>query len=146
MTRDLDAPIPAPVWPDETTVRALKPGDEGHLHALLTQAYATGGSSIPAFGTWRRELFEDEEFDAALCFLAVDDGGRLLGAAQCWTSAFVKDLAVRADQRRKGIGRALLLTAFQAFAERGEPAVDLKVHDDNAPALAFYRSVGMTPI
>ncbi len=84
-------------------MRARKPGDEGHLHAPLTQAYATGGSSIPAFGTWRRELFEVEEFDSRVVFAGVvEDDGRLLGAAQCWTSAFVKDLAVRDDQRRMG--------------------------------------------
>ena len=46
--------------------------------------------------------------------------------------------------RRRGIGRALMLTAFQAFAKRGAAHVDLKVRDGNANALRLYRDLGMT--
>ena len=63
--------------------------------------------------------------------------------AQCWTSAFIKDLAVHPRARRRGVGRALMLMAFHAFAKRGATHVDLKVREENASALRLYRDLGM---
>ena len=74
----------------------------------------------------------------------MDDGNGIAGVAQCWTSAFVKDLAVRPRLRRRGLGSALLLQAFRTFRERGAAFVDLKVVADNlSGALRLYRSHGM---
>jgi ribosomal protein S18 acetylase RimI-like enzyme len=63
--------------------------------------------------------------------------------AQCWTSSFIKDLAVHPAARRRGLGRALMLATFHAFAQRGSTHVDLKVREENAAAQALYRSLGM---
>jgi ribosomal protein S18 acetylase RimI-like enzyme len=86
----------------------------------------------------------DAEYDPALCFIAVDDQDQIVGVAQCWTSAFLKDLAVSLAFRRRGLGSALLLTVFQAFQERGAEFVDLKVEADNPTgAVRLYGSHGM---
>ena len=79
-------------------------------------------------------------------FLARDGTGRLAGVAQCWTSGFVKDLAVARDWRRRGLGRALMLRVFAAFAERGAPSVDLKVRAGNTAGRAFYDALGMRKV
>jgi ribosomal protein S18 acetylase RimI-like enzyme len=84
----------------------------------------------------------DEEFAADLWFLAESEQG-LVGAALCWTSAFVKDLVVHESWRRRGLGEALLRHTFSVFAGRGATAVDLKVQSSNLPAVSLYQRVGM---
>lgn len=111
-------------------------------HAVLEAGYWEGGGGAPIFRQWWKAVRKDKEFDPALVFLARDAGG-IVGMAQCWTSAFVKDLAVHPRARRQGVGRALMLTAFDAFAHRGAAHVDLKVREDNEAAVALYRSLGM---
>lgn len=111
-------------------------------HAVLEAGYWEGGGGAPVFRQWWKALRKDEEFDPALIFVAIDGHG-VAGMAQCWTSAFVKDLAVHPRARRRGIGRALMLAAFHEFARRGAVHVDLKVGEENANARALYHSLGM---
>ena len=49
----------------------------------------------------------------------------------------------RAGAQGQGLGRALLLHAFQVFKQRGEPYVDLKVLESNQRARQLYESAGM---
>jgi ribosomal-protein-alanine N-acetyltransferase len=58
----------------------------------------------------------------------------------------VKDLAVHADARECGIGRALLRRALIALAIRGAALVKLEVREGNDPALRLYRDVGFETI
>ena len=51
-------------------------------------------------------------------------------------------LAVREDQRKRGVGRALMRAAEQWAAERGVPKLQLMVRTGNEPVLAFYDSLG----
>ena len=53
-------------------------------------------------------------------------------------------LAVDQAERRRGLGTALLLTAFVAFARAGCSRVRLDVATDNSSALALYGRLGMT--
>ncbi|MCB8819154.1 GNAT family N-acetyltransferase [Microvirga rosea] len=148
MRRSLTAPVPAPSWPDGIRLAAFDPDHHARdVHALLVAAYARGGGEVAPYDAWLPALTGDAEYDAALCFVAVDDRNAVAGVAQCWTSAFIKDLAVRADHRRQGLGSALLLHAFRRFRERGAPFVDLKVDSDNpSGALRLYRAHGMQQI
>ena len=50
-------------------------------------------------------------------------------------------LAVREDARRRGIARAML--AALAEWARGADRLWLEVEEDNAPALALYRALGL---
>ena len=59
------------------------------------------------FETWWARLQGDPEFDPALCFLVFGSDDVLAAAALCWTTGFIKDLAVRPEARRRGLGRAL---------------------------------------
>ena len=58
----------------------------------------------------------------------------------------MKDLAVHPRVRRRGIGRALMLTAFHTFERRGARYVDLKVREENLNAQRLYRDLGMTVV
>jgi ribosomal protein S18 acetylase RimI-like enzyme len=148
MRMDLTADaLAAPAWPAGISAETFDL--DRHLapaHALLTSAYADGGGSVGAYAEWRADLLADPEYDPALCFIATD-ADVLVGFAQCWTSGFVKDLAVHPDWRRRGLGRALMQTVFREFARRGATHVDLKVADDNPlDVAAFYRSLGMIAV
>ena len=144
MRRDLRAPIAAPHWPPGVTPALFSSTRAAQVHALLELAYAKGGGGVAPFSQWWAALSTDSEYDPALCFLAQAGGNQIIGVAQCWTSAFVKDMAVHPDWRRQGVGRALLLQAFHVLRDRGANAVDLKVETDNpSGAIRFYEGLGM---
>lgn len=149
MRRELDGAIEAPVWPSGFSMQTLGTKPDRKLveaaHSVLEAGFWEGGGGAPIFRQWWKALRKDEEFDPSLVFLAIDADG-VAGMAQCWTSAFVKDLAVAPRVRRKGLGRALMLAAFAEFARRGADHVDLKVREDNAPAIALYESLRMRTI
>lgn len=51
-------------------------------------------------------------------------------------------IAVRADQQRRGIARALLAHALGALHERGIPRATAEVNESNAAAVALFEGVG----
>lgn len=122
--------------------------EEAHAKAacsLLNAAYANGGGTVETFEQWWPALKQDDEFDPELLF-AVEQkqSGALAGFAQCWTSGFVKDIAVAEIYRRQGIAAALMSHMFEVFQARGMASVSLKVQANNrSGALELYRSLGM---
>jgi ribosomal protein S18 acetylase RimI-like enzyme len=145
MRIELPGEIPMPIWPEGSHVRVLHSSDAERLHALLEHGYRHGGGSVAPFAVWPHALTGDSEFDPALCFL-VEVGDDLAAAAICWTSAFVKDIVVAEQWRRRGFGENLLRLAFQTFQARGATHVDLKVEAQNAPAIRLYERVGMRTV
>ena len=137
--------VPPAVWPVGTSLLPLASVDPQALHAILVEAYAAGFGEVSDFDDWWHTLTIDPEFDPDLLLVAGTVQGAPIGLIQCWTSAFIKDLAVRPDWRGKGIASALLLTAFRRFYARGARHVDLKVMANNAAAIALYRRLGMVP-
>lgn len=76
---------------------------------------------------------------------AVDPGGIEVGA--CYTilageTGFVDQIAVRADQRGRGLARALLVDAFARAREHGATISELST-DSRTGALGLYEHVGM---
>jgi ribosomal protein S18 acetylase RimI-like enzyme len=143
LRRDLGDQIAPPVWPRTYHLRTFTQADAAAVHRVLQEAYAGGGGHVDAFDVWWNTLRTDSEFDVSLCFFAADENNRVCGVAQCWTSGFVKDLAVHPSVRRRGIAEALMLTVFSEFKRQGAAHVDLKIQADNAGALRLYRRLGM---
>lgn len=147
MRRSLRGPIDESVWPDGVNLKAFSESHAAEVHALLELAYAKGGGSVASFDEWWPGLAGDSEYDPNLVFPACDGVGTIIGVAQCWTSAFVKDFVVHPRFRRRGLGRALLLHVFHVFRERGNEAVDLKVRANNpSGAFHFYENLGMANV
>jgi ribosomal protein S18 acetylase RimI-like enzyme len=148
MRRLLADPVPDPVWP--AGIRPILFEPERHaseVHALLAEAYSRGGGYVEPFAIWWPSLRDNSEYDPTLVFVAADEQDEIVGVAQCWTSAFVKDLAVAPSMRRQGLGAALLHHAFRIFHERGAAGIELKVHADNpSGALRLYRSLSFEEV
>lgn len=146
LRKHLEGVLPAPVWPAGIRLGLFADVDPKRLHRLLGRAYAHGGGAIAPFETWHARLVGDEEYDPELCIVALDGAGEVAGFVQCWTSGFVKDLAVASAHRRRGLGEALMREAFVRFAARGVGTVDLKVEAGNAPAERLYARLGMVEV
>lgn len=80
--------------------------------------------------------------------------GRAVGLINCFEgfSTFaakpllnIHDIVVRADERGRGIGQALLAAAEQAARVRGCCKLTLEVLSNNAVALQSYRHFGFRP-
>jgi ribosomal protein S18 acetylase RimI-like enzyme len=148
MRRSLAEPVPEPVLPAGVRLIPFEPDRHAQdVHELLVQAYARGGGYVQPFAIWWPSLRDDSEYDPALVFVSANGHDEIVGVAQCWTGAFMKDLAVAPSMRRQGLGSALLHHAFRVFRQRGAPCLELKVQADNpSGALRLYRSLGFEEV
>jgi mycothiol synthase len=140
--------------------RAIEPQPLPTGYTLRT---ATEGEYVPvwtvaedAFLEW--SVRERQSFDdfAATVFLrpgfepwnlrvVMDPAGEVVGVAYVLLvegTGFVNKLAVRADQRRRGIARALLADAFAQARAHGATRSELST-DSRTGALSLYTRVGM---
>lgn len=143
LRKALAEPLPAAILPPTLRLAPFATVPPGQLHALLVAAYAGGGGTVADFATWWANLTADSEFDPLLVFVALDNANQPVALCQCWSGGFVKDLVVASAWRGRGVGEALLLTAFAAFQARGLAHVDLKVETANAAARRLYARLGM---
>ncbi|RRH95277.1 N-acetyltransferase [Mesorhizobium tamadayense] len=145
LRKSLDDTLTSPHWPEGFVMRPFEHRDAHALHALLEEVFDDGADG--AFDDWWPRISGDAQFDPDLCFLVIDGKGLLAGAALCWTSGFVKDLAVHPDSRGRGIGEALMRHVFLTFRDRGAAYVDLKTDTvENAAAFRLYERLGMVPV
>lgn len=142
LRRNLTASLPAPQWPADTRLDHYRDELAPAIHAVLRMTQEQGGGRVASLEEWRRQFITDAEFDPTLCLVASNADG-ILGVAQCWTSAFIKNLSIHPCAQGQGLGRALLLHTFHVFKQRGEPYVDLKVLESNQRARQLYESTGM---
>ncbi len=142
LRRDLTGSLPAPQWPVDTRLDHYREELAPAIHAVLRMTQDQGGGRVAGLAQWQHQFVTDAEFDPTLCLVA-SNGDGILGVAQCWTSAFIKNLSVHPCAQGQGLGRALLLHSFNVFKQRGEPYVDLKVRESNLRARQLYESAGM---
>jgi len=99
---------------------------------------------------WQHYLENAKDFDPNLWFLA-KDGDQIAGICRNTDKmpedpdmAWVSHLCVRAPWRRQGLGMALLLTAFNAFYQRGKKRAGLGVDASSLTnATRLYEKAGM---
>lgn len=132
-----------PDWPGNVRLVEFTMSLAEDAHDLMQSSYAMGGGQISEFRPWLDTLLTDAEYDPALVFPVLDNCGRMVAFAQCWSSGFIKDLVVDIDRRQQGLGEALLRHLLVTFRERGVKRVCLKVECDNPTgAERLYRRLG----
>ncbi len=82
------------------------------------------------------------------CFLVAEDDGRILGYLTMReiisrSTAWVEDLVVGSEWRRRGVGSALLAAAERWAYERGLQRITLETQTKNYPAICFCQKHGM---
>jgi mycothiol synthase len=152
MVRGLERPdeLPVPRLPPGIAMRAPDvDGDAAALHAIDAESFAPLADYRPiSTSTFTEEHLRVHDVDLALSSVA-EQAGHIVGflLTRRWQdegAGFVDLLAVHPDHQRRGIGSALLLTAFSRIAAAGLHAAQLTVASDNPRALALYESAGMT--
>jgi ribosomal protein S18 acetylase RimI-like enzyme len=142
MRKDLSQAPGKVQWPASLRVATLTADNAARIHQLLVLGRQHGGGRVADLHTWLNGFETDPEFDRHLMF-AVEDGVGIVAVAQCWTSAFIRNLVVHPRAQGCGVGKRLLEHAFSAFYHRRELHVDLKVMESNLAARRLYERVGM---
>ncbi len=152
MRIELEAPPPAPKWPDGLRIASFRPErDAVEFHAAQEEAFAAHWGFRPHdFDRWSKEHLGSERFDPTL-WCVVWGGSEIAAGAICtgdtYGGGWVHDLFTRAPWRKQGIGRALLADSFGRFWERDERSVGLGVDAANETgAFRLYERVGMKPV
>ena len=140
---------------DHATLREARPGDEPGILAC-----------IHALAVYEREPDAVENTVDALAHAlfgpeprafahVVERNGEVVGIAlwfltySTWIGRhgiWLEDLYVDDAQRGRGYGTALIAALAAVCVERGYTRLEWTVLDWNAPAVAFYRSIGATPM
>jgi mycothiol synthase len=151
MEIELEEPPAAPTVPEGFRLTTYRDADEERLTATLNDAFGDDPFWQGVTPSNFREFYlQSRGFDPALWHLAWD-GDELAGFVLGYdrhgaddSLGWVGTLGVRALWRRRGLGEALLRTAFRSLFERGLRRVGLGVDAENETgALRLYERVGM---
>jgi mycothiol synthase len=151
MRIELEAPPPAPEWPDGLRVVPFDPEqDAREFYAANQEAFADAWD-YPArdFERWSKAHFGSERFDPTL-WCVVRAGDEIAAGTVCagdtYGGGFIHALFTRRPWRKQGVGTALLRDSFRRFWERGERSVGLGVDlASDTGAFRLYERAGMTP-
>jgi ribosomal protein S18 acetylase RimI-like enzyme len=142
------ATIPDRALPPGHVVRTAEPHELRAAHDVLEDAFLEWSERD-------RESFEDFEaattgrpgFEPWNLRVVVDPAGTVLGVSLVLvsdngTTGFVDRLAVRRDQRNRGLAQALLVDSFAQARAHGTTTSELST-DSRTGALGLYEKVGM---
>jgi len=139
------------------TVREATPSDAAALLAHLKGLAAEPGINIPLAPDELTTTLEQEKAlladisasERAIMLVAEADGAlvgelslRAISPRRAVRHVATLGMSVRADWRRKGVGRALLTDALAWAPSAGIKRVELYVYARNAPAIALYEQLG----
>ncbi|NND03331.1 MAG: GNAT family N-acetyltransferase [Acidimicrobiia bacterium] len=152
-----DGKPPDPVIPAGITIREFDPDSElEELTDLFRDSFRDHYGYVEGPREARIEYFKhwmtQSDHDPYLWWVA-EDSGRLVAHNLCEPTnegdpnvGYVASLAVHPTHRGRGLGRALLLAAFNRFFEMGKTGAALGVDADSLTgATKLYESVGMAP-
>ncbi|MFC2077975.1 GNAT family N-acetyltransferase [Candidatus Bipolaricaulota bacterium] len=153
---EMTEPPEPPEWPHGISVRTFVPGQDDVPALEVARAVFRdhwGHVETPFeddLADWRQWIYEDEDFDVDLWFLAID-GGEIIGFCQCYPVGgddprigLIDELGVKRSHRGRGVATALLRHAFGVFFRRGKTIVDLGVDAESLTgATRLYEKVGM---
>jgi ribosomal protein S18 acetylase RimI-like enzyme len=144
LVRPGDALVDAAHWPEGVTVEPYDDNDAEAVHRLIY--VEAGWAEVPGHAERGLDAWRGWFTDAFRRWVTRRDG-RPIG----WVASKVFDdghgwvfqIAVVKDERRGGLGRALLLHAFADLLASGARAVGLSVQGENEHAIGLYTSIGL---
>ena len=149
---ELEAPLPAPEWPDGLRLVPFDPEHDAlEFHAAHQEAFADAWDSPPRdFESWSKGHLGSERFDPTL-WCVVRAGDEIAAGTICrgdtYGGGWVDVLFTRRPWRRQGVGAALLCDSFGRFWERGEHIVGLSVDSaSDTGAFRLYERAGMAAV
>jgi ribosomal protein S18 acetylase RimI-like enzyme len=148
-----DSPAPVvPPLPDGVVIRGADGGeaDLRAVHSVIDTAFLEHfAHQASAYEDWATTHTVGSSNDYTLWWIATVDGelaaAQIANGTPVESGGYIADLGTLPAYRGRGLGRALLLTAFAEFHHRGLRTVSLGVDSSNATGAAgLYESVGMT--
>ncbi len=140
------AVIEPPPVPAGVEIREFLPADEADLREVWLGAFHDHHRfSSPGMEEWLEGRFHHPAFDPALWRVAVE-GGQTLGAVLVFDvgpTGYLSSVGIRAEARGRGIGPALLASAFGALRDRGQMRVVVSLDEDESGLLGLYEAAGM---
>ncbi len=147
---DLAGAIGAPEVPDDVVVRPLqKAADAADVHRVIEAAFATWPDRDEPmnFADWRAAFYDRPDVTSQTSVVALDTrSGELIGACVGLSeegSGVIEQLGVHPDHMGRGIGEALLRSAFLSYRSAGLDDVWLST-ESRTGARDFYERAGMT--
>jgi GNAT superfamily N-acetyltransferase len=112
--------------------------DDRPVHTLIQESFGDNERHVPeGFEEWEAGMIDREAFEPGLWFVAESEG-KVVGAVLCpayQEEAWIRQLAVSRDWRRRGLGTALLCqvdswnrTGAREMYERAGMRVDREHH------------------
>jgi ribosomal protein S18 acetylase RimI-like enzyme len=149
-----DEPPPEPVLPQGITFQPLLLGQNDRAAYLTLQVAFRdhwGHVEDESFEEWMHWIENDPTFEPAVCVLAQTEAQEVVGVTMCRPEfeedasvAWIDELGVLREWRRKGIALALLHQVFDNFHQRGKYKVGLEVDASSLTgALGLYEKAGM---
>jgi mycothiol synthase len=140
-----------PSWPEGVTVRPFRPGDERVFYDVQQETFEDhwGHDEPDPYDEWAHWMLQPPIFEPVLWFIA-EEGVEPAGIAMCYRRpeiaglGWVGILGVRRAWRRRGLGMALLMHAFQEFRARSFGEAGLGVDAESITgATRLYERAGM---
>jgi ribosomal protein S18 acetylase RimI-like enzyme len=153
LARDLHESVPPPSVPAGYTIRPLAGEVEVEAYVALHRA-AFGSTNMTV--AWRATTLRDPRYTPDLDLVAVAPDGALAGFCVTWLTsplhsaqgrrvAQIEPLGVLPAHQRRGLARALLLTALARARAHGAARIEVDAEGDNDPARQVYSGVGFQP-
>jgi mycothiol synthase len=133
--------------PSGYAVRAAAEAEWPTAYEVIEDAFLEWSArERQSYADFTAQVFRRPGFEPWNLRVATDPAGGLVGAAYVLVDSagcgFVDKLAVRPDQRNRGLARALLVDAFKVAREHGAHTSELST-DSRTGALSLYEKVGM---
>lgn len=159
MIIELEEMPPMPIWSEGISVRTMKSPEEiRDVIWAIEEAFRDHWGYVERpfeteYRRWLHFIENDEQFDPALWFLAVEND-EIVGFSNCKAKsnedrdmAWVSTLGVRKPWRRRGVALALLHHTFREFYRRGKLRVGLGVDASSLTgATRLYEKAGMKSV
>ncbi len=148
MEISMEAPPPAPVLPDGFVIRSFEKGiDEHAAYETIESAFRDHrGHHDSSYEEWSRGYFEHPEWSPEMSTI-VTNNAEIVAAAMVFdypNLTWVRQLGVRREWRKQGLGLAILHRIFSNAYARGTLKVGLGVDAESLTgATRLYERAGM---